>query len=69
MIAGRMIFSLVLSVIPVLIRRSGFSPEVIRHQEKGLDAEGIIYEMILLEREPDGLKIEFADTVSAIQKI
>ena len=35
---------------------------------KGLGAEGIINEMILLKREPDGVKMEFADTASAIRK-
>jgi hypothetical protein len=41
----------------------------VRHAEEGLDAEGIINAMILLKREPDRVKTEFADTVSAIQKI
>jgi ParB/RepB/Spo0J family partition protein len=41
----------------------------IRHAEEGLDAEGIINEMISLERGPDRVKKEIASTVTAIQKI
>jgi hypothetical protein len=40
-----------------------------RHGEEGLDAEGIINAMILLEREPDRVKKEVVVTVNTIQKI
>jgi ParB-like chromosome segregation protein Spo0J len=40
-----------------------------RHEEEGFDVDGIINTMINLEREPDRVKKEVADTVSAIQKI
>lgn len=41
----------------------------IRHAEEGLDTDGIINAMILLEREPDRVKKEVVDTVSTIVKI
>jgi len=41
----------------------------IRHAEEGLDTEGIINAMILLEREPGRVKKEVVDTVSTIVKI
>jgi ParB-like chromosome segregation protein Spo0J len=41
----------------------------IRHAEEGLDAKGIINEMILLEREPERVKKEVVGTVTTIQKI
>jgi hypothetical protein len=41
----------------------------IRHAEEGLDTDGIINTMILLEREPDRVKKEVVDTVSTIVKI
>jgi hypothetical protein len=41
----------------------------IRYTEEGLDAEGIINEMILLEREPDRLKKGIVFTVNTICKI
>jgi hypothetical protein len=41
----------------------------IRHAEEGLDAEGIINAMILLEREPGRVKTEVVVTVNTFQKI
>ena len=41
----------------------------VRHAEEGFDVEGIINTMVNLEREPDRVKKEVADTVSAIVKI
>jgi hypothetical protein len=41
----------------------------IRHEEEGFDAEGIINEMISLEREPDRVKKEIVFTVNTICKI
>ena len=40
-----------------------------RHGEEGLDAEGIVNTMILVERDPDRVKKEVADTVSTIVNI
>ena len=40
-----------------------------RHAEEGFDVDGIINMMINLEREPDRVKKEVADTVSAIMNI
>jgi ParB family chromosome partitioning protein len=41
----------------------------VRHAEEGFDVDGIINTMVNLEREPDRVKKEVADTVSAIVKI
>jgi hypothetical protein len=40
-----------------------------RHEEEGLDLDGIIKAMISLERDPERVKKEIAVTVTAIQKI
>jgi hypothetical protein len=40
-----------------------------RHGDEAFDTDGIINAMINMEREPDLVKKEVADTVSAIQKI
>ena len=40
-----------------------------RHAEEGFDVDGIINTMINLEREPERVKKEIADTVSAIMNI
>jgi len=40
-----------------------------RHGEEGLDAEGIVNTMILVERDPDRVKKEVVDTVSTIMNI
>ena len=40
-----------------------------RHGDEAFDIDGIMNTMISLEREPDRVKTEIADTVSAIQKV
>jgi ParB family transcriptional regulator, chromosome partitioning protein len=41
----------------------------VRHEEEGLDLGGIVNALVSLERDPERVKKEIADTVSAISKI